>query len=92
MSVSYANQSEGKKLHFIYLYMTKMDHVPIGRLGEHRKFVTELEDHLITAIGIPIESMQEILGLKNENYLLLGILTIFYGWLFVMLTRKGKKT
>lgn len=91
MNLSYANESEGKELHFIYLYMTKKDHVPLGHLGKHRKFVIDLQDHLITVMGIPMESMQKTVGFKNENDFLLGILTVCYGWLIFMLTKKGKK-
>ena len=93
LAFHYTKKSEGNTLTLRYEFHTKQDHVPVERLGEHRKHMQSIEDLLFTTITFSRGNSDEIWAelFANDNYILLGSLTICYAWVIYMLVRKTKK-
>lgn len=92
IAFNYQKKQEAKNLQLKYEWKTKNDHVPVGRLVEHRKLLQGIEDLIFLTITVPKSADDYGWLFENDNYPLLGALTILYAWMIVMLVKKKKIT
>lgn len=87
----YEERSDGNRLRLKYEYKTKKDQIPADRLGEFTQILQEIEGLFFISINTTMNVLDSVWELlENDNFLLLGVLTICYGWIIFMLSRRKK--
>ena len=88
----FGETSDGSRLRLKYEYRTKKDHIPADHLGEFSQILQEIEGLFFISINSTMDAFDSVWELfEHDNFLLLGILTICYGWIVFMLTRRKRK-
>lgn len=87
----YAEKSDGNTLQLRYEFQTKKDHVPADRVIDYHELLKEVENLFIFSIRTTADDVSFREMLENDNYIVLGSLTICYAWIIAMLCRKKKR-